>query len=87
MYEQRPERASEPRTNANDQQDENSMDQLIPRDQSFLDVDTSPPPRKSRTKADPMMDSVDRRDSRHSVVTGPRSKDPNNRRLDRAALE
>lgn len=34
-----------------------------------------------------MLDSVDRRDRKHSVVTGPRSKDPDNRKLDKAMLE
>lgn len=34
-----------------------------------------------------MYDSVDKRDRKHSVITGPRSKDPNNRRLDKAMLE
>ena len=34
-----------------------------------------------------MYDSVDKRDKKHSVITGPRSKDPNNRKLDKALLE
>lgn len=34
-----------------------------------------------------MYDSVDRRDSRYSVITGPRSRDPNNRKLDKAMLD
>lgn len=38
-------------------------------------------------KKDPMYDSVDRRDSRYSVITGPRSRDPNNRKLDKAMLD
>jgi hypothetical protein len=34
-----------------------------------------------------MYDSVDKRDRKHSVITGPRSKDPNNRKLDKAMLD
>ena len=34
-----------------------------------------------------MADSVDKRDRKHSVVTGPRSKDPNNRKIDKALLD
>jgi hypothetical protein len=52
------------------------------------DISTRSPSKKRKKGGhDPMYDSVDRRDSRHSIVTGPRSKNPDNRRLDRHAME
>lgn len=47
----------------------------------------TPKPTKASRKKDPMYDSVDKRDRKHSVITGPRSKDPNNRKLDKAMLD
>lgn len=86
------------RPRPSDGPENNSLDQLLPREQSFLDVGYDGTGKKllktpeqtvkpKQRKRDPLYDSVDRRDSKHSVVTGPRSKDPNNRRLDKAMLE